>query len=238
MKLKLESNRLLVQYHQTRTVEIRNKLVMLHQGLVYRVASKYKRSMTTFEDLTQIGTFGLIKAIDRFDPTRPKAFVKYAKQSIEGEILHYFRDRKNQIKPPRSLYELYFRGLKVEACDSEIPAFKIAQSLNISVAKWLEAQNACKSPISLDKAVYDGATNMVSILDTIEDPASQNMWSKVKLNLMLDRFSAKRRRILELRYLEDKTQKDVANSLGISISTVEKHLKGAISQLRSEQCRG
>lgn len=238
VKLKQLSNELFNQYYKTPTVEIRNKLVTLHVRLVYAVARKYQSGFVCFEDLTQIGTLGLIKAIEKFDPTVSNAFVKYAKQFIKGEIAHYFRDHANPIKPPRELHELYFKGLKVVLGDSDNPDLKISDELGISVTKWLSCKNACKKLVSLDKAVYEGHKHTMFIVDTLSDPTSQNMWSSLELNLSLDRLCDRHRSILDLYYLKDLTKKETAKRLNISRSTLERHLNKAMSQLKGELCQG
>ena len=101
---------LLLEYYTTRSIDLRNKIVEINLGLVYSVAHRLKDSCSVpLEDLIQVGSIGLIKAIERYDPCRSKKLSSYALPSINGSILMFLRDKSRIIKAPRNLQDIYQR---------------------------------------------------------------------------------------------------------------------------------
>jgi len=111
--LRTDGIELLHLYHQNPSIKLRNKLVQLHTGLVRKMAHKFSHQCNEpYEDLEQIGYFGLIRAIERFDPSQGYAFSSFAVPYIRGEMLHFLRDRSTLLKIPRRWQELYNEGQK------------------------------------------------------------------------------------------------------------------------------
>ena len=99
---------LLLEYYTTKSIALRNRIVELNLGLVYSVAHRLKDSCSVpLEDLIQVGSMGLIKAVERYDPSRSKKLSSYALPSINGSILMYLRDKSRIIKAPRDLQDIY-----------------------------------------------------------------------------------------------------------------------------------
>ena len=107
-----EADRLFLEYKATRDTEIRDRLVLMHENLVRFLAAKFANRGEPLEDLVQVGTIGLINAIDRFEPERGTKFSTYATPTIVGEIKRHFRDRAWNLKVPRWLQELNLQVMK------------------------------------------------------------------------------------------------------------------------------
>lgn len=154
--IRYDGMELLQLYHQNPSIELRNKLVKLHIGLVRKMAHKFSHQCSEpYEDLEQIGYFGLIRAIERFDPSQGYAFSSFAVPYIRGEMLHFLRDRSTLLKIPRRWQELYNEGQKVRKELAEILGrppkdAEIAKRLKVSLQEWQEtklaAQNRMTSP--------------------------------------------------------------------------------------------
>ena len=111
--LRSDGMELLCLYHQNPSIRLRNKLVKLHSGLVRKMAHKFSHQCNEpYEDLEQIGYFGLIRAIERFDPTQGYAFSSFAVPYIRGEMLHFLRDRSTLLKIPRRCKNYTMNGKK------------------------------------------------------------------------------------------------------------------------------
>ncbi|BDI16993.1 hypothetical protein ANSO36C_27950 [Nostoc cf. commune SO-36] len=142
--LRTDGIELLHLYHQNPSIKLRNKLVQLHTGLVRKMAHKFSHQCNEpYEDLEQIGYFGLIRAIERFDPSQGYAFSSFAVPYIRGEMLHFLRDRSTLLKIPRRWQELYNEGQKIRkdlamSLGRQPKDAEIASHLRVSVQEWQE----------------------------------------------------------------------------------------------------
>ena len=239
--IKYKSEQLFLEYRSYRSIANRNKLVLLHRGLAGRAACRYRNTFVAYEDLYQVGMLGLIKAVERYDRSKNDSFASFASLLINGEILHYLRDKKPLIKPTRSVHELFHRGLswsKEHFRGSESDRDRsIANYLNISEKKWHECRVENEMTFSLDKPVYDGEKASLFFSDTIADSSSNSMWSKVEIDLALSTLEGRTKIITKLYFLEDLEKKDISRRLNINPNTVTRHLTKAISQLKQRQCQ-
>ena len=141
------TRKLFAQYQETHDSEVRDQLIVSHLNLVRFLASKFKNRGEPLDDLIQVGTIGLIKAIDRFDPSRGLEFTTYATPTIMGEIKRHFRDKGWSVRVPRRLQEL---SAKVNQVTDELttelqrsPSIdEIAKKLGVSVDEVLEAMES------------------------------------------------------------------------------------------------
>lgn len=235
---------LLVAYHQSPTIELRNKLVRLNVGLVRKVVHRLSQQCNeSFEDLEQVGYLGLINAIERFDPKHGNAFSSFAVPYIRGEILHYLRDRSGTVKIPRRWQDLQRSAQRVRDTltqqlgrtpkDSEMAA-----ELGVTAEEWqqvkLASSNRC--PLSLD-AVIPSCTDEsgVTLGDTLPNPQAQKLMSweedRAQLQHALSQLEEKTRTIIEQVYLNDVPRKQVAEQMGISPMTVARKLQRGVEQL-------
>jgi RNA polymerase sigma-B factor len=234
---------LLIAYHQNPSIELRNQLVKMHAGLVRKMAHKFSHQCTEpYEDLEQIGYFGLIRAIERFDPNQGYAFSSFAVPYIRGEMLHFLRDRGSLVKIPRRWQELYNEGQKIRKelatelgrspKDSEI-----AEKLQVSLDEWQETKLAAQNrmPLSLDATVNSYVECPVTLGESLPCQRSAQMQQRVEerqqLRNAISMLEEKPRTAVELVYLQELSRKDAAQQIGTSPMTVTRHLQKGINQL-------
>jgi len=239
-----DSMELLIAYHQNRSIELRNKLVKMHTGLVRKMAHKFSHQCTEpYEDLEQIGYFGLIRAIERFDPSQGYAFSSFAVPYIRGEMLHFLRDRGTLVKIPRRWQELYNEGQKIRKelaiqlgrspKDSEI-----AEKLQVSVQEWQETKLAAQNrmPLSLDATVNNNYVDCPMTLgEALPCQRSTDMQQlaeeRQQLQNAISMLEEKPRAAVKLVYIQELSRKDAAEQIGTSPMTVTRHLQKGIKQL-------
>lgn len=243
-ELKGETAELLQRYHHLKEPNIRNRLVKLNIGLVRREAHRWVRQSTeSFDDLMQVGSLGLIRAIDRFDLSKGYAFSSFAIPYIRGEIQHYLRDRSSMVRIPRRWQTLAGQAQKVSqglqvSLHRQPTDGEIAQALEISLAEWQEVKLATRnrSLLSLDAPVLDEEVHSASLSDVLPDPKYRSFQlaeeDRIRLQQALHQLEERTRKILEFVFLQDLTQKETAERLGISSVTVSRRVKQGLKRLR------
>lgn len=244
--LKLESLDLLRQYQQSPTPELRNQILRMNYGLVRREALHWLKQCTeSYEDLLQVGSIGLIHAIERFDLGKGHAFSSFAVPYIRGEIQHYLRDKSTTIRIPRRWLELQQQATNFvrhfQSTQSRWPTDQeIAEKLAISLTEWQEIRLAESNrlPLSLDAPFHDedeGTTT--SIGQTLPDPRYKSFQlaqeDRIRLQQALGQLERRTQEILEFVFLHDLTQKETAERLGISVVTVSRRVKKGLDTLKS-----
>lgn len=244
-ELKGETAELLQRYHSTHKSALRDQLVKLNIGLVRREAHRWVRqSNESFDDLMQVGSLGLIRAIDRFDLSKGYAFSSFAIPYIRGEIQHYLRDRSTTMRIPRRWQSLAYQSCKaihtLRAQLNRHPTdYEIAEHLDISVDEWQEVKLAARnrSLLSLDAPVLDEESRSASLADVLPDPKYRSFQlaeeDRVRLQIALHQLEERTRKILEFVFLYDLTQKETAERLGISSVTVSRRVKQGLKLLKS-----
>ena len=220
--------------------EARDALVQLHLPLGEHLARRFAGRGEPLDDLVQVGTIGLIKAVDRFDPDRGVEFSTYATPTVVGEIKRHFRDKGWAVRVPRRLQEL---RLALTAATEELShrlgraptVAEIAARLSVSeeeVLEGLESANAY-STLSLD-AGTDTDDGPAAVLDTfgVDDDALEGVEYRESLRPLLARLPARERRILLLRFFRNMTQSQIAAEIGISQMHVSRLLAKTLAQLR------
>ncbi|NET56127.1 MAG: RNA polymerase sigma factor SigF [Symploca sp. SIO2E6] len=243
-ELKHVSLRLLQEYQQSNSPEIRNQLVQLNFGLVRKEAHHWVNQCTeSYDDLLQVGCIGLIRAIERFDTTKGSAFSSFATPYIRGEIQHYLRDRSCSVRIPRRWLVLrqqsvtIIHNLRVKLNRQPTDA-EIAAALNIPLTEWQEITLAHQNrePLSLDILVGDSEEGTTSLCELVPDPRYRSFQlaqeDKIRLQQALDHLEKRTRDIMEFVFLHDLTQKEVAELLDISVVTVSRRLKKGINSLK------
>ncbi|AFZ28930.1 RNA polymerase, sigma 28 subunit, FliA/WhiG subfamily [Gloeocapsa sp. PCC 7428] len=238
-----EARNLLVSYHQKPSIKLRNKLVKLHSGLVRKMAHQFSHQCTEpYEDLEQIGYLGLIRAIERFDPSQGYAFSSFAVPYIRGEILHFLRDRSCAIKIPRRWQEIYNQGQKVRKkltsslgrCPTDI---EIACCLQVSIQEWLDCKLAIQNRItlSLDTTVVHHVDCPITLGEALADPRSTSLQQqeedRQQLQGAMSQMEEKTRIAVELVFLKELSRKEAAQHIGTSPMTVTRYLQRGKVQL-------
>ncbi len=221
---------------------LRDELVVAHLNLVRYLAVKFANRGEALEDLVQVGTVGLIKAIDRFDLERGVEFTTYATPTIVGEIKRYFRDKGWAVKVPRRLQELNLsvnraiERLIVELGHSPTVT-ELAKHLGASDEEILEAQELGQAYnlLSLDTEVAsDGDKNAQTLADYIgrPDPHLANLEDRANLERAFEVLSRRERIILFLRFYESVSQTEIAKRLNVSQMHVSRLQQKALEKLR------
>ncbi|MDJ0675652.1 MAG: RNA polymerase sigma factor SigF [Calothrix sp. MO_167.B42] len=238
-----DSMELLLYYHQNPSVELRNKLVQLHTGLVRKMAHKFSHQCNEpYEDLEQIGYFGLIRAIERFDPSQGYAFSSFAVPYIRGEMLHFLRDRSTLLKIPRRWQELYNEGQKVrkqlaESFGRPPRDMEIAEELNVSLQEWQETKLAVQNrmPLSLDATVVHYVDCQITLGEALTCPrtAAQQQQEEERQQLQgaISLLEEKPRMAVEMVFLKELSRKDAAKTIGTSPMTVTRYLQKGVQDL-------
>jgi len=218
--------------------------VELNFGLVRKEAHHWIHQCTeSYEDLLQVGSIGLIRAIERFDMSKGHAFSSFAIPYIRGEIQHYLRDKSPTVKIPRRWQALQrqageaIRAMQVE--QNRLPTDReIAVSLEITLEEWQEIKLACQNRalLSLDAPVKDEDTGAMSLGDLMPDTRYRSFQlaqeDQIRLQQALIKLENRTREILEFVFLHDLTQKETADRLGISAVTVSRRVKKGLEHLQ------
>jgi RNA polymerase sigma-B factor len=241
---KHETLEILQAYRAEPSIKLRNQLVNLNIGLVRREAYHWKsQCQESFEDLMQVGSIGLINAIERFDVSKGNAFSSFAVPYIKGEIQHYLRDKSPTVKMPRAWLTVYNQGCKIirtkrAATGREPSSQDIANELGISVNEWYDIKLACqnRSPISLDTPIDQSEDSSTSLGDLVTDHKYQSFQlaqeDSIRLQQALDLLEDRTREVVEFVFLKEFTHREVAETLGISAVTVSRQLKKGLIALK------
>ncbi len=221
---------------------VRSTLVELNLPLVRFAANRFRSRTDQYEDVLQVGTIGLIKAIDRFDPHRGVEFPTYAVPTIIGEIKRFFRDTSWSVRVPRRLQEL--RLALAEATeefshkhDRAPTVVELADHLGMSVEEILEGMEAANaySPASLDAHdLDDDRDNALIARLGQEDEALDGVEYREALRPLLARMPPRDRQIIMLRFCGNMTQSQIGERLGISQMHVSRLLARALARLRAD----
>jgi RNA polymerase sigma-B factor len=240
---KARSRRLLLRYHKQGDLRAREQVIQEQLPLVEFLARKFAGRGEPVDDLIQVASVGLIKAVDRFDVDRNIEFSTYATPNILGEIKRYFRDKGWAMRVPRGLQEL--RQSAKEAIRDETvksgrsPTIQeLARTLGAdeeSVAEALTLGRAYNTT-SLDAPVSqeDAEGDTVIDLQADENTPIEGLEDKLLLQSAMSGLRDQQQQILQLRFNEGKTQTEIASHIGVSQMHVSRLLRRALEDLRRE----
>lgn len=223
-----------------RRAETRDRLVTLHLPLVEHLANRFRNRGEPHDDLLQVATIGLIKAVDRYDPDRGVEFSTFATPTILGEIKRWFRDKGWAVRVPRRLQELRLSlsmatGILTQTLGRSPTIAELATYLGTTseaVLEGLESSNAY-SALSLDapdQANGDGPAGLDSLGQV--DKALEEVENRETLRPLLARLTERERRIILLRFFAGMTQSEIAGQIGISQMHVSRLLSRTLAKLR------
>jgi RNA polymerase sigma-B factor len=215
----------------------RERLIMEHLPLVRGLARRYADRGEPLDDLVQVGTIGLIKAIDRFDPGRGYKLASFATPTILGEIRRHFRDRSWTVRVPRGIQEARARIAQavddLSATEGRSPSVReIAEAADLSVDDVLDALAAgsAQRPAPLDSPGRDEDDEGIAV--GLEDPGFEQAEARATLDAGLADLPARERVILHLRFEEGLTQSQIAERVGVSQMHVSRLIRRALESLR------
>jgi RNA polymerase sigma-B factor len=212
----------------------RARLIESHLPLVRAIARRYDGRGEAPEDLVQVGAVGLIKAADRFDPSRGAAFATFATPAIEGEIRRHLRDRASSLRIPRALQqmsgELRRRRSELTAVLGRSPSLsELAAAIG---ADELDVERAISAERALESVRISSEDNVVELADAAETVTGSD--DRVLLAESLRVLDDRERQIVLLRFHADMTEREIARAVGISQAHVSRLLGGALEKLRVE----
>lgn len=232
---------LFVRWQQGEDQEAREELVRQFMPLTRSLARRYGRSSEPFDDLLQVASLGLLKALDRFDPERGHSFQSFAVPTILGEMRRYFRDSGWAVHVPRGAQE---RALKVRDAQEHLSSeqgraptvSQLAQYLELDSEEVIDALQATQAyeTLSLDTPRPGAEEGVMTYGDTMgeEDERYELIELDATLTAALKHVPARERKILHMRFVEDLTQTQIADRIGISQMQVSRLLRRSLQQLR------
>jgi RNA polymerase sigma-B factor len=236
---KAEVKRLFRELRGSEDPDIRSTLIEAHLGLVEYLARRFAGRGEPLDDLIQVATIGLVKAVDRFDPDRLVEFSTYATPTIVGELKRHFRDKGWAVRVPRRLQELNLRlGSVISKLSQDLQrsptVAEIAQAAGTSEDEVLEAMDSAHaySLISLDASTSDEGLSYHEQIGG-EDEALEALEDRVSVGPLLRELPPRERRMLYLRFYKGLTQSEIADQLGISQMHVSRLLAKTLATLRS-----
>lgn len=220
---------------------VRERLILMHDPLVFHVAREYAHHGELLEDLVQVGRVGLVNAVDRFDPSRNTKFATFAVPTIKGEIRRWFRDKGWVIKVPRRLQELSLQVAKsVDELTARLgrpPTYEeIAEATGHGVEAIIEASELGQSYelLSLDASREDAEQAGMQLGDRLgaADKAFELVGDLARLHAAMEQLSLREKTIIQWRYYQEMSQSEVAKRLGISQMHVSRLERRAIANMR------
>ncbi len=209
--------------------------------LARQLARRYQRGGEPLDDLIQVASLGLLKAIDRFEPDRPSAFSSFAVPTILGELKRHFRDRGWSVRVPRDLQEM---AVRVERVAEELSRGlgraptpgEIAEHIGATTEQVLEAREAAGAyrAVSLDRPRDDDedSEGMSESMMGIEDPGFRLAEDAATVERLMSVLGDREREVLRLRFEEDLTQSEIGARVGVSQMHVSRLIRQAVTRLR------
>lgn len=206
-------------------------------GLVYMVLERFKNSNYDYEDLFQVGSIGLLKAIDKFDFGFQVRFSTYAVPMIIGEIKKFLRD-DGIVKVQRGLKESYgkirWAQEKLRSEFGREPVVgEIAELLQMDKEEIVMAMDACQSPAYIYDSYLGEDKDQLSLIDRLaNDQGNIMMLEKMALREAMDKLDSREREVIVRRFFRDETQASIASDIGVSQVQVSRIEKAALSKLK------
>jgi RNA polymerase sigma-B factor len=235
------SNELFDRWRRYHDIRARDELIARFLPLARKLARRYVSASEPYDDLVQVASLGLVKAVERFDPERGFAFTSFAVPTIVGELKRYFRDTAWALHVDRSAQE---RARKIAEAREEVAAHtgrpptvnELAQYLELSEEEVLDGLQTAEAydAISLDAPMANDDAEMSSRLEVIgsEDQRLELVDTQATIFAAAKHLPAREREILYLRFGEDLTQSQIADRVGVSQMQVSRLLRRSLQRLR------
>lgn len=227
------------RYANAPTPRGRHELIERHMGLAVHLAGHFARPGVGADDLRQTAMVGLVKAVDRFDPWRGSPFAPFARRVIEGELKRFLRDRSWSVRVPRAAQELHAmirRGRETFTHEhGRAPTVReLATCLDLDTTEVLRglAVSAAFVTSPLPDEASDGHARSLDVL-AVDEPGYDALVDLFEVRSLLTHLEPRERRILELRFVDECTQSDIAEIVGISQMHVSRLLRRALERLRT-----
>lgn len=230
----------LIQKSHQGDEEAKAQIVEENTGLIWCVVKRFYNRGAEAEDLFQIGSIGLLKAIDKFDLSYDVKFSTYAVPMISGEIKRFLRD-DGMIKVSRSLKEMAYKAHccreKLQGENGDEPSLgEIAKTMQVDKEELVLALEAGAEVESLHKTIYQKDGHKIQLLDKLEEKEEREeaVLNRMLLSQLLEQLRPEERQLIYLRYFANKTQTEVGKILGISQVQVSRMEKRILEEMREK----
>lgn len=218
--------------------EARDTIFKENVGLIWSIVKRFTNRGVEMEDLFQIGSIGLLKAVDNFNLEYEVRFSTYAVPMISGEIKRFLRD-DGMLKVSRSMKEISYRAYMTrEAMEKRLgrepTMMEISDELGISNEELVMAMDAAADVESLQKTIYQGEGSDISLMDKIPEKKSchDQVLDQIMLEEMLRYLDHEERQLIFMRYFQDKTQSQIAKALDTSQVQISRMEKKILKKMR------
>lgn len=234
-----EIERLLTLWHQTRQPEIRDRLVEAHLYIAEIIARKFSGRGVDYDDLYQVASLALFKAIGRYDPSRGIQLSSFVTPGMVGEVKNYFRDKSRTIRPPRRSAELIrlvdqAREQLTQKLQRSPRVDEIAEHAGLTEDEVLQGLEAASmQPVSLDQQIAEDEDNLtLNRAIGAEEKGFSEFENADLLQRGMRTLSEKQQEVIRLRFFENLSQREVAERTGVSQMSVSRTERSALEQLR------
>ncbi len=216
----------------------RDELISGNLRLVLSVIQRFTNRGENLDDLFQVGCIGLIKSIDNFDISQNVRFSTYAVPMIIGEIRRYLRDN-NSVRVSRSLRDMAYHAMQakerlINELQRDPTIEEIAQELGVPKEDVVIALEAIVEPVSLYEPVYSDGGDTIYVMDQVGDSINDDDWiDEILLKQSIKNLNPREKKILSMRFMQGKTQMEVAKEINISQAQVSRLEKSALKQIKS-----
>ena len=218
--------------------DARDKLICGNLRLVLSVIQRFTSRGENPDDLFQVGCIGLIKAIDNFDPSHEVMFSTYGVPMISGEVKRFLRDN-NAVRVSRSMRDTAYRAMQIKEQltnenGKEPNITEIAKRMELPPEDVVIALESIVEPVSLYEPVFSGG-DTIYIMDQVKGGTTDGDWlEEIAMREAIRDLTDRERKILSMRFIDGKTQTEVAGEIGISQAQVSRLEKGAMSRIKAE----
>ncbi len=241
----IDQKELFEQYKDNPTIDKRNEIVEKYLYMVDILIRKYTGKGVDYDDLYQVGAMALVSAVERFDPSKGFEFSSFATPTILGEIKKYFRDKQWSLKVPRRLKEIASKVTESKEAlyakyQRNPTAEEIAEYTGYTVEQIIEALESSQAygTYSLDKtfddAGEDGESPFLERYTGFDEAGYERVETSEIIKKVMDTFSDQYKTIFRERFINDRSQSDIARELGISQMSVSRAERNMIKQFKAE----
>ena len=232
-----ETRELLIKSHEG-DKEAREKLISGNLRLVLSVIQRFNNRGENPDDLFQVGCIGLMKAIDHFDVNQGVQFSTYGVPMIIGEVRRFLRDN-NSVRVSRSMRDTAYKAIqckeKLTAENGKEPTVEeISRELDMKREDVVVALEAIVEPVSLYEPVFSDGGDTIYIMDQVGDGNDGDWLEEIAIKQAIRNMGEREKKIISMRFLDGKTQMEVANEIGISQAQVSRLEKGALGKIKKE----
>ena len=219
--------------------DARDKLICGNLRLVLSVIQRFTSRGENPDDLFQVGCIGLIKAIDNFDPSHEVMFSTYGVSMISGEVKRFLRDN-NAVRVSRSMRDTAYRAMQIKEQltnenGKEPNITEIAKRMELPPEDIVIALESIVEPVSLYEPVFSDGGDTIYIMDQVKGGTTDGDWlEEIAMREAIRDLTDRERKILSMRFIDGKTQTEVAGEIGISQAQVSRLEKGAMSRIKAE----